>query len=52
MGIAAIFLTVVMILLAEPLLNLLQTPIESMEHAKEYKTNENVRLATMYVKEK
>ena len=36
LGIAAIFLTVVMILLAEPLLNLLQTPIESMEHAKEY----------------
>jgi hypothetical protein len=22
-----------------------------MEHAKEYKTNENIRLATMYIKE-
>jgi hypothetical protein len=25
--------------------------IDNMEHAKEYKTNENIRLATMYIKE-
>lgn len=25
--------------------------IDNMEHAKEYKTNETIRLATMYVKE-
>ena len=36
LGIAALFLTVVMILLSEPLLNLLETPANSMDPAKEY----------------
>lgn len=36
LAIAAVFLTVVMIILSEPLLHLLNTPANAMVHAKEY----------------